>query len=662
MESNISENKELKTNNKNSSTNQSNNYWGWWEQAQHQALEIASKATVIAEQATKIAQEKATILAQQAQNYDFESASNALINTLGGPHGDVNSNKKPIDSRIRTTAKVKLDLIYITENIISMAFPSDLSQRNGSAPISGNDIRAVSLFLKRRHAGHFMIWNVSEESYDYSLFADQVLEYKFPGHPAPPLGLLFKICTSVESWLDADEKNISVTHCLTGKGRTATLLACVMTWIGEFSSPVEALQYIAERKGISVEYLTIPSQRRYLQYFSNMLDGVKPRSEPLLLRRIIISSIPIFGDNNGGEENNGCCPYIQLFKCGKLIATAAPTSNELYATNTSQAKLELKWIKASEGSVSFSMDCAVQGDLLLRCRHADNNGVRVSMFRAAFHTGYVPVGVLRLTKAQLDGASSDGRFEDDFFIDLIFAPIEKAATNQTTGAVTTGDSNPPNDAGLVIDASSADRYEMSLHRDSRFWDAVSARKLRSKKRRSRKFVSSSQDQFSISDDMGFSILDDFNEINFNNHADNTKTSSSLNKNVLSDEDLILQIAMAQDETITSSSSTNTTKEESIPLDNNVSSKSLTSTPLKTDATVELQALEDLEKELGLDELNLFKPQNVNSSTGSSVDSSNKTTTTAAPTAQPTPTTTATTKVSDEDDLDELEKYLQSLNS
>lgn len=32
------------------------------------------------------------------------------------------------------------------------------------------------------------------------------------------------------------------------------------------------------------------------------------------------------------------------------------------------------------------------------------------MFRAAFHTGYVPCGVLRLTKQQLDGACADDRF------------------------------------------------------------------------------------------------------------------------------------------------------------------------------------------------------------------------------------------------------------
>lgn len=421
-------------------------YWGWWEQAkelaQVQAKELAVKAQELAEQATKVAQEKATVIANKAQeirqNYDFETASQVLMSSLTAPpldghnlHTSGNEGNKTHSNK-PSAPKAPLDLIYITENIVAMAFPVDHS-KPGPQTV-GNDIRAVSLFLRRRHAGHFMIWNISEEGYNYSLFNDQVLEYKFPGHPAPPLGLLFKICTSIESWLDADEKNIAVAHCLTGKGRTAALLACVLTWIGEFASPVEALQYIADRRGISVDFLTIPSQRRYLQYFSNMLDGVKPRSEPLLLRRIILSTIPIFGDNGGGDENKGCCPYIQLFKCGKLIATAAPSLNDIYTNGNQNSKMQLKWVQTGEGSVSFNMDCAVQGDILLRCRHADSSGARVSMFRAAFHTGYVPCGVLRLTKAQLDGASTDGRFDEEFFIDLIFAPIEKA-NQQSSGSM-----------------------------------------------------------------------------------------------------------------------------------------------------------------------------------------------------------------------------------
>ena len=34
-------------------------------------------------------------------------------------------------------------------------------------------------------------------------------------------------------------------------------------------------------------------------------------------------------------------------------------------------------------------NCVVQGDILLRCRHASMSGARISMFRAGFHTGNI---------------------------------------------------------------------------------------------------------------------------------------------------------------------------------------------------------------------------------------------------------------------------------
>ena len=93
----------------------------------------------------------------------------------------------------------------------------------------------------------------------------------------------------------------------------------------------------------------------------------------------------------GGDNNHGCCPYVQLFKCGKLVATAAPPSSSHDDSTSSssssssgggsgggsQRRLELKWVKSSEGSVSFNVDAAVQGDLLLRCRHADPSGKHI---------------------------------------------------------------------------------------------------------------------------------------------------------------------------------------------------------------------------------------------------------------------------------------------
>ena len=41
------------------------------------------------------------------------------------------------------------------------------------------------------------------------------------------------MCTSIESWLVADPKNVAAVHCLTGRGRTSTVLACYLAWVGE---------------------------------------------------------------------------------------------------------------------------------------------------------------------------------------------------------------------------------------------------------------------------------------------------------------------------------------------------------------------------------------------------------------------------------------------
>jgi hypothetical protein len=108
--------------------------------------------------------------------------------------------------------------------------------------------------------------------------------------------LLLKLILSMESWLKADKENVAVIHCLTGKGRTSTVLACFLCWIGEAGftrDPMVALEYIALCKRYdSVDKLTIPSQRRYIGYFSNMLDGVRPHQPPLTLKRIIMSEAP----------------------------------------------------------------------------------------------------------------------------------------------------------------------------------------------------------------------------------------------------------------------------------------------------------------------------------------------------------------------------------
>mmetsp|Transcript_3255 Transcript_3255/g.5982 ORF Transcript_3255/g.5982 Transcript_3255/m.5982 type:complete len:831 (-) Transcript_3255:218-2710(-) len=420
----------------------------------------------------------------------------------GGPY--TRDPSLPLDVEALRDAEV----VYITDRIVTLSHPYMQSTSDGDIT-PDRKLAAVGHLLQKRHGGKYMVWNLSEVEYDASVLDDQVLVYKFPGSPSPPLGLLLKLLMAMESWLKADERNVAVIHCLTGRGRTSTVLAAFLCWTGEagFTDVNSALEYIAQCKRISVQSLTIPSQVRYVSYFANMLDGVRPSQPPLMLKRIIMNSAPTFGkrpappsgdgsdENAPGETLFGCAPYLQIFKAGNLVFTTAASVN--YA----QTKDDLPFCTTNDGPVSFLTEAVVQGDILLRCRHLTKSGQRVSMFRCAFHTGYVPPKVLRLTKAQLDGACGDKRFADDFFLDLIFEPCDEATASKhlmnnpekASGELGEGDGGEGGaneaaerrslaTAGSASNTVSASAYDTMLHRDSRFWDVIGKRREENRKK------------------------------------------------------------------------------------------------------------------------------------------------------------------------------------
>jgi len=419
------------------------------------------------------------------------------------------------------TALRDAEVVYITDRIMTLSHPAMQSTVDGDIT-PARKLAAIGQLLQKRHGGRYMVWNLSEVEYDVSILDDQVLLFSFPGSPSPPLGLLLKLLISMESWLKADERNVAVVHCLTGKGRTSTVVAAFLCWMGEagFRDVHQALDYIAKCKRCPIDELTIPSQRRYIQYFANMLDGVRPSQPPLMLKRIILSEAPRFAkgphrDNlppppdDSGEDYNpdnllmGCAPYLQIFKAGQLVFTTAAS------LHYNQTKEELPFCQVADGTISFHVENVVQGDILLRCRHLTAQGQRVSMFRAAFHTGYVPPNVMRLKKAELDGACTDKRFQDDFFLDLIFEPCDaemaskhlsgkadaeataaeamnaeesqnEASERRSRGTMAGSEVQGVQEVKKTTESQQAtviaSAYDSMLHRDSRFWDVIAARR------------------------------------------------------------------------------------------------------------------------------------------------------------------------------------------
>jgi hypothetical protein len=181
-------------------------------------------------------------------------------------------------------------------------------------------------------------------------------------------------------------------------------------------------------------------------------------------------------DQDNEERLMGCAPYLQIFKAGQLVFTTAAT------LHFHQSEEELPFVQGVDGPVPFNVEQIIQGDILIRCRHLTFGKQRVSMFRSAFHTGYVPPNVMRLTKSQLDGACGDKRFPDDLFLDLIFEKVdaETATRHLETEAEAAHNANQTEDEtldkgkkGPVVKASS---YDTMLQGGSRFWDVINARR------------------------------------------------------------------------------------------------------------------------------------------------------------------------------------------
>jgi hypothetical protein len=254
------------------------------------------------------------------------------------------------------------------------------------------------------------------------------------------------------------------------------------------------------------------------------------------------------------------------------------------------------------------------------------------------------------------------------------------------------------EAEAAAGSCSTDIFEQTLHRDAKFWETVATRKQKAKKRKARKFISNQQERFSIADDLKFDDeLASGTEVNFYSAftgalsaAGGGGAASAAKKDLsgLSDMDLIMQLAELEGTGTSSgagddgdgggsgrhslSEEVSFSREGAVGAGNGASNSSSSSSNQKQGAlSSELQDLEDLERELGLDSFALFGGaggggEGVSGETASGAAGVGTGTENASATSADTSTSTSTNRAAapddDDDNLDELEKYLQSLGT
>uniref|UniRef100_A0A7N8X1S1 Tensin 1 n=1 Tax=Mastacembelus armatus TaxID=205130 RepID=A0A7N8X1S1_9TELE len=294
----------------------------------------------------------------------------------------------------------EVDLVYITERIISVSFPASAEERSYTT-----NLREVATMLQSKHGEHYLILNLSERRNDLSKLNHKVLEFGWPDHHAPALDKICSMCKAIDTWLNGDPRNVVVLHNKGNRGRTGVVVAAYMHYSNISASADQALDRFAMRRFYEDKAVPVgqPSQRRYVQYFNGLLSGhIKINNKPLFLHHVIMHGIPNF------ESKGGCRPFLKIYQAMQPVYTSG-IYNVQGDSNTSIC-------------ITIEPGLLLKGDILLKCYHKRyRNPTRDVVFRVQFHTCAIhDLGVV-FGKNELDETFRDERFPEYGKVEFVFS-------------------------------------------------------------------------------------------------------------------------------------------------------------------------------------------------------------------------------------------------
>lgn len=294
----------------------------------------------------------------------------------------------------------ELDLVYVTERIIAVSFPSTAKEENFQS-----NLREVAQMLKSKHGGNYLLFNLSERRPDITKLHTKVLEFGWPDMHTPALEKICSVCKAMDTWLNADPHNVVVLHNKGNRGRIGVVIAAYMHYSNISASADQALDRFAMKRFYEDKIVPIgqPSQRRYVHYFSGLLSGsIKMNNKPLFLHHVIMHGIPNF------ESKGGCRPFLRIYQAMQPVYT----SGIYNIPGDSQTSI----------CITIEPGLLLKGDILLKCYHKKfRSPSRDVIFRVQFHTCAIhDLGVV-FGKEDLDEAFKDDRFPEYGKVEFIFS-------------------------------------------------------------------------------------------------------------------------------------------------------------------------------------------------------------------------------------------------
>ena len=300
-----------------------------------------------------------------------------------------------------------LDLTYITTRILAMGFPSTSIEG-----LYRNPLEEVQRFFNTRHPSHYKVYNLCEEkTYSNNLFYKQGY-FPFKDHEAPPLNLIRPFCDDAKSFLDEDEKNVIAVHCKAGKGRTGTLICCLLLYMKVFDNSDECLQYYGMMRAENGKGVTIPSQIRYVNYFEKIIKDNMTHPITFIKKKI---------------------KKIRMFTIPKFhkIYTPIFTINNNKNNYCSKKKKTVSDKEGSNAVLDFDIDnngFIVEGDVQIIFYRIHIIGKKENIFKLWFNTNFIPndSNIYEFDKKSIDKANNDIEckyFKEEFKIEVHFGDV-----------------------------------------------------------------------------------------------------------------------------------------------------------------------------------------------------------------------------------------------
>lgn len=164
-----------------------------------------------------------------------------------------------------------LDMAYVTKRVIAMGYPA-----TGFEKCYRNSVDEVIRFFHYYHNDNVKIYNLCIEKdriYDKGIFNKSFVGL-FPAkdHNPCPIKLILEFCVDICLYLIKNPDGVAAVHCKAGKGRTGVMICSYLIFSGLCKNSEDAFSHYASSRTYNKKGVTIPSQRRYIQYFESFLE------------------------------------------------------------------------------------------------------------------------------------------------------------------------------------------------------------------------------------------------------------------------------------------------------------------------------------------------------------------------------------------------------